>query len=808
MWVYRNHGAATKDEQDFLFLPLFLLAGFGAMAGAWQERSSERELLGWRLIGAAWLLSFLASVLWLIPAVLPGATWTDPPATLFYNAYYPLAATGFVLLSTLPTSRLARIRLVLDVSVVMAACATISWYFVRGAPARATGIESILGIGDLTAVGELGIILVASVALHRPAPLGGRVALQVLALGAFAAALGDLILVRAAAPPNEMLRAVGNVILAVAAATFATAGMLRARVVRGNPIPTGEVLPLVAIATVGGLLVAELLLGRGDAIALAGLASGSMLLTALVVARLTIAQHEARLESAARSAQQARFLHLVQRSSEALLVVNADGVARYASPATEHMLGIDVGRLTSSPLAALLPDEEQASLRAALSDPVDGAATSWSVVVAGRRRELETIVTDLRTDPAVEGIVLNTRDVSDRTRLEEQLRQTQKLDSLGLLAGGIAHDFNNILAAVRANADFLLYTQPEQTEFELQEIRKATDRGAALCAQLLAFSRAEPGRLEPLNLTDVVDNVIPMLRRVVPRTIELVVRSSGEALHMKGDRVQLEIALLNLVVNARDAMPDGGGITIATGTRMILPTDGWARDGIPPGAYVTASVHDTGEGMDESTRLRVLEPFFTTKPTGKGTGLGLSMVYGIVKQSGGYVWIDSEPERGTRVRVYLPVARGDAEEEEAVVVTAPRARGRGTVLLVEDEETVRRIAERVLARGGYDVLTAGEGAEAMALSRQHSGVIQVLVTDLVMPRMNGSDLARRLMAERPGIRVLFISGYDRDAARTSGPLEPGTDFIGKPFSPELLLERVGRLIEQSAARLGNGDEEL
>ena len=801
VWVVRNRSPETRNEQDFLFLPMYLLAGFGAMAGAWQERSSERELLGWRLIGAAWLLSFLAAALWLIPAAIPSATWTDAPAVLFYNAYYPLAATGFVLLSTLPSSRLARFRLVLDVSVVMAACGTISWYFVHDAAPRSTALESILGVGDLTAYGELGLILVASVALHRPAPLGGRVALQVLALGAFAAAVGDLILVRAASPPDETMRAAGNVVLAVAAATFATAGMLRARVVRANPIPTGEILPLVAIATVGGLLVAELGSRRGDAIALAGLASGSMLLTALVVARLTVAQHEARLEAAARSAQQARFLHLVQRSSEALLVVNADGVARYASPATEHMLGIDAVRLTSAPLAGLLPDEEQAALRAALSDPVDGAATSWSVVVDGRRRELESIVTDLRNDPAVDGIVLNTRDVSDRARLEEQLRQTQKLDSLGLLAGGIAHDFNNILAAVRANADYLLYTQPEQSEFELKEIRKATDRGAALCAQLLAFSRSEPGRLEPLNLTDIVDNVLPMLRRVVPRTIELIVRSGGEALHMSGDRVQLEIALLNLVVNARDAMPDGGGITIATGNRVVHPNDGWARDGIPPGAYVTASVHDTGEGMDESTRLRVLEPFFTTKPVGQGTGLGLSTVYGIVTGARGQLRIASHPGAGTTVTMFFPVT-----SELPASPTPPQSHlalpsNPGRVLVVDDEEMVRVAVARFLESRGFMVAQASDGEEALELLEGMKWKVDAIVTDVTMPRMDGLTLAARVRAKRPALAVVFLTGNAALRDAPSSQAMPGrVDWLLKPFNVEDLLVVLHRRLTPPAYR--------
>jgi two-component system cell cycle sensor histidine kinase/response regulator CckA len=287
--------------------------------------------------------------------------------------------------------------------------------------------------------------------------------------------------------------------------------------------------------------------------------------------------------------------------------------------------------------------------------------------------------------------------------------------------------------------------------------------------------------------------------------VELVTRLDPAVRRVRADPAQVEQVILNLAVNARDAMTQGGVLMVCTENAELGQE---LRDKYPyvvPGEYVLLEVGDTGEGMDAQTVASAFEPFFTTKATGKGTGLGLSMVYGIVKQSGGYIWIDSDPGRGTRVRVYLPVARGtEAEEEDEVPTPLPRSRGRGTVLLVEDEESVRLFTERVLSRGGYTVLPAAEGAEAMALSRQHPGIIHAMVTDLQMPRMNGSDLARRLMAERPGIRVLFISGYDRDAARTHAPLEPGTDFIEKPFSPESLLDRIQRLLEAPRGAVAMG----
>jgi signal transduction histidine kinase len=424
------------------------------------------------------------------------------------------------------------------------------------------------------------------------------------------------------------------------------------------------------------------------------------------------------------------------------------------------------------------------------------------------------VATSLLDEPAVRGIVINSRDVTERREAEEALRrseqqllQVQKMEAVGRLAGGVAHDFNNLLTAIRGNAELLLADIPEdsQSREDVEEIRRAADRAAALTRQLLAFSRRQVLQPRLLDLNGSVSEMQRMLRRLLGEDVELATRLDPHLRRVRADPAQVEQVIMNLVVNARDAMPEGGVVMLCT-SNMELGSELRRRFSyVVPGEYVLLEVGDTGHGMDPATLEMAFEPFFTTKPTGKGTGLGLSMVYGIVKQSGGYVWIDSEPGRGTRVRVYLPVARGSEDEEELPPVPVARVRGRGTVLLVEDEETVRRIAERVLTRGGYDVLTAAEGAEAMALSRQHSGTIQVLVTDLVMPRMNGSDLARRLMAERPGIRVLFISGYDRDAARTAGPLEPGTDFIQKPFTPELLLERVGRLLETSVYPVGGAE---
>ncbi|HEX6751481.1 MAG TPA: PAS domain S-box protein [Longimicrobium sp.] len=498
------------------------------------------------------------------------------------------------------------------------------------------------------------------------------------------------------------------------------------------------------------------------------------------------------------------FRSLIENAHDIITVLEGDGDVRFASPSVERALGYDRHELAGTYLFELVhPDDVPAVLEVfdrAMRAPGQPQRLEFRLRAAGGSyRTLEAISTSLLHDPAVAGIVVNSRDVTERREAEEallasqqQLLQAQKMDAVGRLAGGVAHDFNNLLTAIRGNAELLLLDIPpgDPRREDVEEIRKASDRAATLTRQLLAFSRRQVLQPRVLGLNGVVREMERMLRRLIGEDVELETRLEPELGQVRADPGQVEQVILNLAVNARDAMPAGGRLTVETRNAVLDEEMKRAFPYVVPGAYVMLCVSDTGQGMDAETRERAFEPFFTTKPAGRGTGLGLSTVYGIVKQSGGFVWIDSELGRGTAIRIYLPPVDGPAPDASEPVAAAIAAKGSGTVLLAEDEVTVRRLAVRVLRRGGYTVLAAADGEEAMRLAAGHPGRIDLLVTDVVMPRLGGRGLAQRLREARPGVPVLYISGYNEEAVEHHGVLDPGTAFLGKPFTAEQLLTAV------------------
>jgi len=391
---------------------------------------------------------------------------------------------------------------------------------------------------------------------------------------------------------------------------------------------------------------------------------------------------------------------------------------------------------------------------------------------------------------AWQGIML---DVTEQRHLEEQLRHSQKMDAVGKLAGGIAHDFNNLLTVIIGRAEFMRMAPPGGSEWtqDLEEIREAAGRAATLTRQLLAYSRKQLLQPKVLRLDESVGALAPLLCRLIGEDIELVQQHERVVSSISADPGQLEQVVINLAVNARDAMPQGGVLTISTRTATIERGSEISRtnDGVA-GRFSVLSVTDTGVGMDEQTASRIFEPFFTTKEVGHGTGLGLSMVYGIAKQSGGFITVRTRLGMGTTFELYLPALVDKESDAPQHSTPLERCAGTETILLVEDSGAVRTLAENVLRRLGYTVLTACDGEEALTLSNQHPSTIHLVLTDIVMPRMSGRELVEVITARRPGIRILYMSGYTDDVILRKGLHDPSASFMEKPFTTASLAERV------------------
>jgi PAS domain S-box-containing protein len=387
-------------------------------------------------------------------------------------------------------------------------------------------------------------------------------------------------------------------------------------------------------------------------------------------------------------------------------------------------------------------------------------------------------------------------DVTERRSLEEQLRQAQKMEAVGRLAGGIAHDFNNLLTAITGYSDLTLRQLPEESALRrsVEEIKKAGERAAGLTRQLLAFSRKQVLQPVVLDLNEVVRETEKMLRRLIGEDVELRAALEPGLGSVRADPGQVEQVLMNLAVNARDAMPRGGKLTI--GTENVYLDEGYAdyHVSVAPGRYVMLAVSDTGTGMDDGTLSRIFEPFFTTKDQGKGTGLGLSTVYGIVKQSGGYIWVYSEVGQGTTFKIYLPRLDAGAEGYRQTPEPAEGLGGTETILLAEDDKMVRAMTRLILSDHGYRVLAAANGAAALSICERTEEPIHLLLTDVVMPGMSGRELADRLARLRPEMKVLFMSGYTDDAIIHHGVLDEGVNFLQKPFAPDALTRKVREVL--------------
>ena len=792
-WLLLHFGENTRRVEDIAFLPLYLAAGVGVWMGAPLSGPDWRTRIGWRLIAIGWMLSFVAALGW---ATAPQSASVDLIADMLYTAYYPLLVAGFAMLWVLPDRERARIRLLIETLIVLVAYLTFAWYFANAGATYLSHLERIVGLGELTGFGEIWVLIAASIASHAPPAANRRPALQFLTLGALFAAVGDLALGYLDPAQQHEQRQLAVIILAIAATLFAGTGAVsRASRDRPTRLDSGAWLPYTAIIVLGALLVSEVLRPTANFRLLSGLTLGGILLIALVLLRLMLAERSVRDQRRANVAQDARYRALIQRSREALLVVDAEGLLRYASAASTAIFGWDVERVVDNRLADLLPDGERNPIIEALSAPRDGRVVLWSATTARGRRDLESEISDLRDDATVRGLVLNTRDVTERTALETRLRQSQKLDALGLLAGGVAHDFNNILTVIRGTAEIVASRGLSESAEDMHQIQLASDRGAALCRQLLAFGRAEVVRSEVLDLGSVTRGILPMLQRLLPSGISLELTSVGAPMYVSCDRAQLEIAVLNLVINSRDAMPDGGAITVATGTEVVVnDASAPAGEDVPVGRYATVTVGDCGTGMDEATRARAFDPFYTTKPVGSGTGLGLSTVYGFVTSAGGSVRLRSAPGQGTTVTLLFPLA--DATFTSAVTPEATgEAREGSVVLLVDDERDLRGTLARYLTSTGYQVHQACDGVEAIEALDAMAMPPDAVISDVSMPRMNGVTLARTLRERHADLPIILISGHMAAVAKLH-ELPSAVDFLSKPFTLAQLSQLLNRRVRE------------
>ena len=399
-------------------------------------------------------------------------------------------------------------------------------------------------------------------------------------------------------------------------------------------------------------------------------------------------------------------------------------------------------------------------------------------------------------------VLLLTTDITERRQLEEQLRQAAKMEVVGQLAGGVAHDFNNILTAILGYADLLAAELPAADRLleDVDEIRKAAHRAAALTRQLLTFSRKQVIEPRVVGLNALVDNMDKMLRPILGENVELRTAPAADLLAVRADPNQLEQVILNLAINARDAMPVGGKLTIETANVELDEHYAARHVTVVPGRYVMLAVSDTGIGMDEATQARIFEPFFTTKDPGRGTGLGLATVYGIVKQSGGSIWVYSELGKGATFKIYLPAVDAPAEDLSTPAAATHGLAGTETVLVVEDDEQLRHVARRALAARGYTVLEADRGATALAIARRHPGPIHALLTDVTIPDMDGRALAATLRAERREMRLLYMSGYADRAIVHHGVLDVDVAYLPKPFTTEAIARKVREVLDTPEQR--------
>ena len=532
------------------------------------------------------------------------------------------------------------------------------------------------------------------------------------------------------------------------------------------------------------------------------LAAFAVLISLIITyARLLLTQRE-QVRSAAALSESHRLLHSIMEGANEIvfvkdlkgryLMINTPG-ARMIGRTVDEVAGKTDAEIMDPETARAIADADALVIRSCkphtydLTMPVRGASRIF----------LSTKSPYFSPQGELIGLICFSVDVTDQRKLEQQLRQTQKMEAIGTLSGGIAHDFNNLLTVIKGYTGLLMERlDHEDLRSLVGNIDHAADRAAALTRQLLAYSRRQVLQPKVINLNSLVHGMDRLLRRLIGEDVEMNTATDPQLGSVKADPSQIEQVIMNLAVNSRDAMPRGGRLTLETSNIELGEAYSHDHPGTSPGRYVMLAVSDTGIGMDAETKSHIFEPFFTTKGVGHGTGLGLSTVYGIIKQSGGAIEVYSEPEQGTTFKVYLPRVEEPAESVAVKAASTTPIRGHETILLVEDDVQVRDLAAAVLANSGYNVLVADSSREVVAKVEKYDGPIDLLLTDVVMPGIGGREIANQVKARRPGIKVLYMSGYTTNAIVHHGVLDPGTFFLQKPFTPSSLTTKIREILDR------------
>jgi len=493
-----------------------------------------------------------------------------------------------------------------------------------------------------------------------------------------------------------------------------------------------------------------------------------------------------------------RLASIIDSSEDAILSKGMDGTITTWNRGAERIYGYSPDEVVGKHISLLVPADRPSEVAEILEKISKGERVEHHETVRvakdGRHLDVSVSISPLRNAIGeVVGASVIARDITAQKRAETHLRQSQKMEAIGRLAGGVAHDFNNILGIINACTEFLRDRIPPGAESStyVENIKKAVERGTSLTRQMLAFSRTPIAKPQLLELNDRLKEISKLLRPLMGDDIEILIVSKSSSAVVEADPGQLDQIIVNLAVNARDAMPRGGKFILETSMVRFDESYAEQRQAVVPGKYIVLAVSDTGHGMDETTAARIFEPFFTTKEVGKGTGLGLATVYGIVKQSGGHVLVYSEPGHGTTFKIYLPSAEHKigVSPREAAEATPPKRLGT-SILLVEDDEIMRSLTKKVLQEQGYTVMEADDGKSALDWAHSHPGPIDLLLTDVMMRRLNGPELAERLSSSHPGMKIVYMSGYTGELMTNREVLKPGVTLLEKPFSRAALLKTI------------------